>query len=386
MRDPSDTVDESETVEEQIVARDADPSGFAGRFLAGTQLQSVLIVVYALILAVLIGAILMLAVGANPVAAYGQLLYGMFGTPQRIAGSIARSVPYIGSALAVAIPLRAGLFNIGGEGQLLVGGAAAAWIGAAAFTDSLPAVLAIAVVIVAGMIGGGLWGLVPGVLRVTTGAHEVITTIMLNSIALLLFRWMVSSKKPYVLGDPNATVPRTPPIAEAAHLPAIESNPPLHFGLVILVVACLAIAFVFNRTTLGFEMGTVGANASAARYAGIPVKRITVIAMSLAGAMAGLAAASEVAGNTHSYQTGTFFAMGFDGIAIALLAKARPVPIIFAALLWGSMLAGAPTMQQNAGVSLDVVRIVQALVLLFVAADAIVRYVFRMRVREGAAI
>ncbi len=349
------------------------------RALAAADLQPALIVLYALILSVLIGGVLIALVGINPLDAYWELIKGMVGTPDRVAGSVARSVPYIGSALAVAIAFRAGLFNIGGEGQLLVGGALAAWVGTWGLTHSLPAVFAITLVMLAGMVGGGAWGFVPGALRVTTGAHEVITTIMLNSIALLLIRWMVSSKDPRVLGDPEATVPRTAEIASSAQLPVLaDSNPPLHIGLFFLVAACFAAAYLLNRTTLGFEISTVGANSSAATYAGVNVSRITIVAMTLAGSMAGLAAASEVAGTNHTYQTGTFMAMGFDGIAIALLAKAKPVPIIFAALLWGSMLAGAPTMQQNAGVSIDIVRIVQALVLLFVAADGIVRYLFRV--------
>ncbi len=370
---------------DNAVPSDPQPSAAHRKLGQAFDLQPALIVLYALVLAVIIGGILIALVGANPFDAYFELLKGMMGTPDRVAGSVARSVPYIGSALAVAIAFRAGLFNIGGEGQLLVGGAAAAWVGTWELTGSLPSVFAISLVMLAGMVGAGLWGFIPGTLRVTTGAHEVITTIMLNSIALLFIRWMVASKNPVVLGDPESTVPRTKAIAEGAQLPVfVDSNPPLHLGLLFLVAACFLIAFLFNRTTLGFQINTVGLNSSAATYAGIPVARIIVAAMTLGGAMAGLSAASEVAGTSHRYQTGTFQAMGFDGIAIALLAKTKPVPIIFAALLWGSMLAGAPAMQQNAGVSIDVVRIVQGLVLLFVAADGIVRYVFRLRAPDAA--
>lgn len=350
------------------------------KYLTAARLQPALVPLYALLLSVIIGGILISIVGVNPFSAYGELLKGIFSSPDRIAGAIARSVPFVGSALAVAIAMRAGLFNIGGEGQLLVGGVTAAWAGTWALTDSVPAALAIAIVMIAGMVGGGFWGFVPGVLRVTTGAHEVITTIMLNSIALLFIRWMVASKDPVVLGDPQSTVPRTPIIAEGAQLPTfVDSNPNLHLGALFLVAACFVSAYLLNRTVVGFDITTVGLNASAADYAGVPVSRVIVMSMTIAASMAGLAAASEVAGTNHTFQTGSFFAMGFDGIAIALLAKAKPVPIIFAALLWGSMLAGAPLMQQNAGVSIDIVRIIQGLVLLFVAADGIVRYIFRLK-------
>lgn len=348
-------------------------------------LQPLLVPFYALLLAVLVGGALIAIVGVNPFTAYGYLIKGMFGSGDRIAGSVARSVPFIGSALAVAVAFRAGLFNIGVEGQLLVGGVTAAWVGTWAFLAGWPGVLAIPVVIIAGMIGGGIWGMIPGVLRAKTGAHEVITTIMLNSIGLFGVRWLVASRKPVVLRDVDSTAPRTVPMAGSARLPTIidSSQPSLHVGLILLIVAAMAMAFLLGRTTYGFEVGTVGLNPGAARYAGISVNRVIISIMTLSGALAGLAAASEVSGTSGSFQPGTFANMGFDGIAIALLARAKPIPIILAAFMWGSMLSGAGLMQQEADVSIDVVRIIQSLVLLFVAADAIVRYVFRVKAETG---
>ncbi len=352
----------------------------AKSLVSALQLQPILVPFYALVLSVIAGGLLMLAAGVNPIDAYWALLRGMFGSGDRIAGSVARSVPYVGSALALTFAARAGLFNIGAEGQMLIGGVVAGWVGTWAFLADAPGLVLISVIVIAGIVGGAFWGFVPGVLRVTTGAHEVITTIMLNSIALFLTRWMVNSRDPVVLRDLENTAPSTRPIPSSGRLPElVDSNPPLHWGLFLLIAAAVLMWFVFKRTTLGFELTMVGTNPHASNYAGVSVARILVIAMTVSGAAAGLAAASEVSGTNGVFQPGTFLAIGFDGIAIALLARANPIAILPASLLWGAMLAGAPQMQAEAGASIDIVRVVQALVLLFVAADAIVRQIFRMK-------
>jgi ABC-type uncharacterized transport system permease subunit len=349
-------------------------------FIRAFQVQPILVPIYAVLLSVIAGGLLMLAAGVNPIEAYWALLRGMFGSADRISASVARSVPYVGSALALTFAARAGLFNIGAEGQMLVGGAAAAWVGTWAFLADAPGVLLISAIVLAGIVGGGFWGFIPGILRVTTGAHEVITTIMLNSIALFTIRWMVNSRDPVVLRDLNNTAPSTRRIPDAGRLPElVDSNPPLHWGVFLMIFAAVAVSFVFKRTNLGFELTTVGTNPHAAKYAGIGVSKILVIAMTVSGALAGLGAASEVSGTNGVFQPGTFLAIGFDGIAIALLARANPIAILPASLLWGAMLSGAPLMQAEAGVSIDIVRVIQALVLLFVAADAIIRQLFRMK-------
>jgi len=343
-------------------------------------LQPVLVPFFAILLSFIVGGVLIAIIGVNPFQAYWALVRGMFGSPDRIAGSIARSVPFVGSALALAFAFRAGLFNIGAEGQLLVGGVTAAWVGTWAFMYDTPGVIAVPIILIAGFVGGALWGGIPGVLRARTGAHEVISTIMLNSIALFMVRWLVNSSDPLILRDTTASVPRTEGISESARLPElVDSQPSLHAGVFVMIGLCIAVAFVLRRTTFGFETITVGTNPHAAHYAGISVNRIIVWSMALSGGFAGIAAASEVAGTNYFFQPGTFAFIGFDGIAIALLARGKPIPILAAALLWGSLLSGAPLMQQEADVSIDVVRIIQAMVLLFVAADAIVRYLFRLR-------
>jgi len=363
------------------------PSGFSSsltefrrKMQEAWSLQPVLVPLYALLLSFIVGGILIAIIGINPFEAYWALLRGMFGSTDRIAGSIARSVPFIGSALALSFAFKAGLFNIGAEGQLLIGGVTAAWVGTWVFLGDLPGIIAIPIILLGGAVGGAIWGGIPGVLRARTGAHEVISTIMLNSIALFMVRWIVNSRDPVVLRDATASVPRTEPIAGSAVLPElVDSQPNLHFGLFVMIALCIVVSFVLRRTTFGFETITVGTNPHAAHYAGISVPRIIILAMTFSGSFAGIAAASEVSGTNQFFQPGTFAFIGFDGIAIALLARANPLAIPVAALLWGSLLAGAPLMQQEANVSIDVVRIIQAMVLLFVAADAIVRYIFRLR-------
>ncbi len=359
--------------------------GFLAKARAAFNLQPVLVTVYAIILAVVVGGILIALTGGNPFEAYWALLRGMYGSPDRIAASISRSTPYIASALALAFAFRAGLFNIGAEGQLLMGGLMAAWVATFAWVADVPAILAIPIVLIAGALGGFVWGGIPGVLRAKTGAHEVISTIMLNNIAILLTRWLVNSQDPVILRDTTTSVPKTEPVAESARLPEFwDSVPRLHAGYLVAIAMCVFVWFVFRRMTFGFEITTVGTNPGAALYAGMNVNRVIILAMAISGALAGLGAAGEVSGTHYFFQPGIFAFIGFDGIAIALLARAKPFPIILAALLWGSMLSGAGLMQQEAGVSIDVVRIVQALVLLFIAADAIVRFVFRMPTTEAA--
>jgi simple sugar transport system permease protein len=355
-------------------------SGFIRKIREAWDLQPLLVPLGAILLSFIVGGVLIAMIGVNPFEAYWALLRGMFGSWDRVAGSIARSVPFMGSALALAFAFRAGLFNIGAEGQLLVGGITAAWVGTLTFMYHTPSVIAIPIILIAGAVGGYVWGWIPGVLRARTGAHEVITTIMLNSIALFGVRWLVNSRDPQILRDLTASVPRTKAISPTAVLPTIvDSQPNLHMGLFVMIAVCIVVAFVLRRTTFGFETITVGTNPNAALYAGINVNRIIILAMALSGAFAGIAAASEVSGTNQFFQPGTFAFIGFDGIAIALLARANPIAIIPASLLWGSLLAGAPLMQLEAGVSIDVVRIIQSMVLLFVAADAIVRYVFHIR-------
>ena len=355
-----------------------------GELRRSVNAQSVLVPIYAILLALVVAGVVIVLVGSDPFEAYWALLRGMFGSADRINASLGRATPFIGAALAVAFAFRAGLFNIGAEGQILVGATAAAWVGTFSFVADVPGPVAIPLVVLAGALGGGIYGGIPGFLKAKTGAHEVIVTIMLNNIAILLVRWLVNSQDPVILRDASSSVPRTELLPDSARLPEIVSTrPPLHLGFFIAIALCAIVWFILRRTTFGFVVRTVGTNANAARYAGMSVNATLVTVMALSGAFAGVAGAGEVTGTTGFLSPGTFAGVGFDAIAIALLARANPYGIILTALLWGSMLSGAGLMQQASGLSIDAVRIVQALVLLFVAADVIVRTIFRVR-RESA--
>ena len=237
----------------------------------------------------------------------------------------------------------------------------------------------------AGALGGAIWGAIPGFLKATTGAHEVINTIMMNYIAIKTVDYLVKTP----LRDPAATLDRTRFVEETARYPLLTPDYSLHVGFLIALAATVFIWWFLFKTTLGFEVRTVGLNPSAARYAGMSVARNYVLAMSLAGALAGLAGAGIVLGRPSEYSLKAAFSsgFGFDSIAVALLAKSHPIGIIPAALLWGALRNGAGLMQIRApGISIDLVNIVQALVIVFVAADEIVRWAYRIKARRGEAV
>ena len=349
------------------------------------RLAPVTVPLYAILIASLVGTLFILGAGANPLTAYAALLDGALGSPERVATTIGRATPFMIAALAVALGFKAGLFNIGAEGQLLLGALTAAWVGTWSWLAGLPGLLAIPFVLVAGLLGGLVWGAIPGVLKAKTGAHEVITTIMLNAIAAALAQYLITSRDPILLIDEAASTPHTRPVAESARLPALIEGTGLHLGILLALGLCVATFYFLQRTTPGFEIRTVGTSKEAALYAGMPVQRTIMVVMAASGALAGVAGAAEVSGGSSGYLTpGAFTNIGFDSIAIALLARGNPLAVIPAALLWGALLSGAPLMQVEADLSVNLVRIVQALIILFVAADAIVRSLFRIRAPRGA--
>lgn len=343
------------------------------------RLAPVTVPVYAVLVAVAIGSLVIVAAGSDPVKAYGALVRGAFGTPERVAQTLGRSTPYIIASLAVAFGFKAGLFNIGAEGQLLVGVTLGAWVGTWSWLAGTSALVAVPLTLLGGVLGGLVWGGIPGLLKARTGAHEVITTIMLNAIAVRVVTWLITSRDPVILLDVGASSAHTRPIVDAARMARLGDTG-LHLGFLLALVLCAVVWFVLQRTTPGFELRTVGINPNAARYAGMSVNTTIVAVMAVSGGLAGIAGASQVSGSASGYFTpGLFANIGFDSIAIALLARANPFAIIPAAILWGALLAGAPLMQLQADLSIDLVLIVQALIVLFVAADAIVRWLFRIR-------
>jgi ABC-type uncharacterized transport system permease subunit len=331
--------------------------------------------------------------------AYGALYEGAFGNPLDILGAIGRSlggeglqpilqavrgpsdamvqsVPYIFAGLAVALGFRAGLFNIGVEGQIGVGWIAAVIVGFS--FQGLPMVIHLPLAILAGAIAGGLWASIAGFLRARTGAHEVITTIMLNYISFRLSEWLLCGPLEHIQGTC-----RTQEVAPSAFLPRFLDHPvTVHWGFPLALVAAAITGWFLFKTTWGYELRTVGANPDAARYGGMSVPRTYVLAMFLSGCLAGLAGVGQGLGISHNVALGFRAGYGFDAIALALLGKSHPLGVVAASIIFGVLRAGAARMQSVAGVPTEIVQIVQALVIVFIAAPAIIRAIYRFRERR----
>jgi len=324
---------------------------------------------------------------------YGALFTGSIGDPARIIAalqsgdaleirrafnpfleSLVASTPYIFAGLGVALGFRAGVFNIGAEGQIFIGAAASAFAGYA--ITGLPAVLHIPVALLAGALGGAFWGFIPGWLKAKTGGHEVINTIMMNYIAFRLSDWLLTGpmKRP---GTPN---PVSPSIMTSAELPRLFESPiRFHLGFFIALGMAFVVYWFLFKTTWGFDLRTVGANPNAGRYAGMSVQRNIILAMSLSGALVGLAGANEVLGVNHNLAMAFSSGYGFDSLALALLGNNHPVGVVLAALLFGTLRNGATRMQVVANIPVDIISILQAVILMFIAAPAIIRMIYRLR-------
>ncbi len=310
-----------------------------------------------------------------PFEAYAALFQGAFGSETAVLNTILQATPLILGGLAVGIGFKAGLFNIGGLGQFLLAATAAAGVGAALATA--PAPIAILAALLAGMAAGAFWGWIPGALKALSGAHEVVTTIMLNSIAAALIGWLILGP----LLAPGFSFGRTGDLGNSV-LPIILGTN-IHAGVLLAFAAVPVIWWVLYRSTLGFEIRSVGANPSAARYAGMRPKFLIMLTMALSGLLFGIAGAIEILGVSHFMIPSYGTAIGFDAIAVALLGRSHPFGILAAALLFGALRAGAGLMQVLAGIPAEIVDVIQAIILLFLAADIVVRHLFRIRATRG---
>lgn len=401
--------------------------------------QTIGVPIGAIVLALLFGVIILLISGANPITAYAALVTGAFGNSAAFVRTLEKATPLIFSGLALTIGFKAGMFNIGAQGQLIMGAMAAAFIGFA--VEGLPWYLHAPLALTFGALVGALFGMIPGVLKAFTGAHEVITTIMLNYIAINITDWLVGG--PLQDRSTEILLPRTPRIFETAMLTqrrlvdqgivyivmaaivvfivvfsikkwmdwketgndarsffsayrnqlllmflpifllGLYVFDYLHLGFLIAVSAAFILWWMLERTTIGFEIRVVGTNMHAAKYAGIRVALIMVLTMFLGGMMAGLGGAVETTGVDMRYEPGFNIGLGFDGITVSLLGKMHPLGTIPAAILVGAMKAGANTMQFQAGIPAEIIDVIQSLMLFFVAAESIVRYVMRIR-KDGS--
>jgi simple sugar transport system permease protein len=323
--------------------------------------------------------------------AYAALFIGAFGDPTKIASALASgeadairrafnpifesliaSTPFIFAGLSVALGFQAGLFNIGAEGQLFIGAIFATFVG---YAISLPPLLHLPLTIFAGMLGGAIWGFIPGWLKAKTGGHEVINTIMMNYIAFRISEYLLRGP----MKRPESFNPVSPFIQESARLPRFFGAPiRFNMGFFIALLAAFLVWWFLYKTKWGFDFRAVGANPNASRYAGMSIVVTIVAAMSLAGALAGLAGTVEVLGLNYNLALAFSSGYGFDAIAIALLGRSHPLGVVLASLLFGVLRNGATKMQLSAGIPIDIISVLQAMILLFIATPAIIRTIYRL--------
>ena len=306
----------------------------------------------------------------DPQLASGHLLQGFY----PLSETLVAAAPLILTGLSVALAFRAGLFNIGAQGQFIAGAIGASWVG---FTFNLPIVIHSIAAIAAAMLFAGLYGGFVGFLKARTGAHEVIVTIMLNYVAGYFLLWLLSTT---AFLRPGRQDPLAPEVHQSARLPHLFGpNLRANLGFIIALLAAGAVWWLLSRSTWGFRFRAVGANADASRTAGISVARVTTSVMFIAGALAGLGGAVQILGSEPAMTAGVGGSFGFDAITVALLGRATPIGTVFAALLFGALRAGGLTMQASTETPLDLVLVIQALVVLFIAAPALIKSIFRLK-------
>lgn len=312
-----------------------------------------------------VGSIAMLLAHVSPVVGFGALIDGALGTKEEIAETLVQATNLLFPALGIAIAFRAGLFNIGAEGQLILGGFAAGWLGA---QFPLPGYLAIPMVLLAGALAGGVWGAIPGFLRARFGANEVIATLMLNVVAVLLATYFVGGP----LAQPGGGAQETATLRKAAQLPDLIADSRLTWALIIGLAVAFALRWVLQKTVFGYELRAAGEAPETARRAGIDLGRTALVAMALSGALAGLGGATIVAGVLHRFNTGLSPGYGFIAIAVALVGNLDPLWILLASLAFGMLQSGGIAMQAEAGVPREVVSLVTGLVIIALAGQRVV--------------
>ena len=354
-------------------------------------LREIISPLIAVIAAFIVGGIIVLLIGDNPFVTFYQLIANSFGSVNDVGETLFIATPLIFTGLAVAVAFRAGLLNIGAEGQLYVASFATAWVGIkfggtvvnVFGTDvnyswfSLPAILLVPLCILTAVVAGGIWGAIPGILKAKFGSHEVINTIMLNFIGIALVSYLTQ----YHYKVPGDAILETAPIGAAAHIPRISQFipgmpdfVPLSVAFLLAILMCVLVYVFLWKTKWGYELRAVGLSASAAEYGGISPNRQIIIAMTISGALAGMVAIGEVMGYRYRYYDGFSDGWGFLGIAVALLGRNHPLGIFISAIFFAILKRGGIFVDiETRYVSKDLVEVLQALVILFVAAAGILR-------------
>jgi simple sugar transport system permease protein len=340
--------------------------------------EIVLVPILAVVVALVLGGIVMLATGVSLQSigiAFGALFTGSVGSLAAVSETLTAATPLTLAGLGLAIGFRAGLFNIGAEGQLIFGGMAAVAVGFS--LAGMPAFVHVPLALLAGALVGAVWAAIAGWLKAATGAHEVITTIMLNFIAMRITDYLLRNPP---IQKPGRSDPISQSVLPSAQLPKLLAwfDPTLrvHAGVLVMLAMVVLVYWLLFKTTVGFEFRSSGSNPEAARYAGMKSGLIIVLVMACSGALAGLAGANQVLGVLGRASPGFSGGAGFDAIAVALLGRSHPVGVLLAGLLFGALEAGGRQMQVSAGVRIDLISIIQALIIIFVAAPMLVRAIF----------
>ena len=315
----------------------------------------------------IVSAILIGLGGVNPVTAYGALIEGAIGSFDQVASGLNRSTPLIIASLGMVIAFRAGAFNIGGEGQIALGGLGATIV--ALVLVGLPGPMLMYAALLGGALGGGLWAGLAAVMTLWRGAHEVVVTLLLNFVAFLLVGLLLAGP----LGQPGMGFPQSPLLPKSALLPILARGTDLHAGIILALICVVVVHLIVWRMPIGFEMRTAGQSPSVARYAGINVPKTFFLAMFFSGVLGGIAGATEVIGVHYRLIEGFSEGFGFDAIAVALIGGLNPVGVIPASLFVGFLRSGAGFMQRNAGVPSAIIFVIQGLAILFVIASLAMR-------------
>ena len=323
-------------------------------------LIKIIVPIVSIVLALVVGAILIIAIGGNPIEAYGYLLRGAFGSSKNIGTTFVKATPLIFTGLAAVFAYKCGVFNLGAEGQFVMGAIVSIWIGTT-YTN-LPGIALIILSLICGAIAGGLWGAIPGILKITRGLNEMIVSIMLNYIAILFMGYLYSGPLR------EGSVPQTAAVSEV--LSEIIDGTKAHTGILIAVFLALLIYYFMFHTSFGFKLRAVGLNQTASRFNGFPVRRLMLISFVVSGAIAGLGGSIELHGTQLRLMGGFGNGYGFDGVAIALIAQLNPIACVLVAYLFAILRTGATTMQVGSGMPTSVIDIIQALIIVFAVAGS----------------